>query len=305
MHTVSIPHKKITREIPSAIEEMTQGQFIFYISIVLEYLEGKINIDEFKVKLICKLLCITIDPSYFILPESEKLEISSNINYLAQLCETFFEEKLQDGKKVKVFRMSFTKNFIPRIGKYYGPADALNDVTFCEYRIAHQHYAAFVKSHEQNDLNRMIAALYRPRRLFYRIIRHFWFFDGQQRRPITSKTNPSLIEKRARKISRLPMPIRYGIFLYFSGCEEFLQKGSIEIEGKKIDFSCLYDQETKIDGLPDIGAVGLLFTMAETHVFGSIDETDNQNLYDIMIRLYQVVKQNKAIEAQYKKNDTD
>lgn len=306
MHKVEIPQAKIFREIPSQIEEMDQDQFVFYISLVLEYISGQISIDIFKIKLIKCLLGIIVNPLYFRLPEAEKQQIHSNLYILAQLCDSFFEEYEQDGKPGKAFRLRFTKNFIPSIcGKYFGPQDALQDVTFCEYRTAHQFYASYIKSHDQNDLNHMIAVLYRPKKKLISLLRRLSSFDGQERRPFTAKSNPRHLESRARDIASLPLPVRYGIFLYFSGCEEFLQKGCIEVEGKEIDFSVLYEQKEKIEGMPDIGVLGMLYTMAETHVFGSVEQTDNQNLFDVLIRLYQVVQQNKAIDAKYlQKNGT-
>jgi hypothetical protein len=130
-------------------------------------------------------------------------------------------------------------------------------------------------------------------------------FDGQQRIPFTAKSNPSKLDRRATRIGRLPMAVRYGIFLFFSGSEEYLVKGKPVVDGKEIDFSIIYAKSEDADDSPDIGLIGILYSLAETKVFGSIAETDDQNLYDIMIRLYQVVKQAKAMEAKYKSHGTD
>jgi hypothetical protein len=206
---------------------------------------------------------------------------------------------------VKTFKLTFTKNFIPVIcGRFHGPKDALQDSTFAEYRIAHGYYAAYLESHSEDDLNHLVAVLYRPPKRFLWLKKMLPSFDGQCRIPIRSNSNPLLLEKRVRQIAQLPLAVRYGIFLYFSGCEQFLAKGSIELDGKTIDFSIIYEKPEEGVESPDIGLLGILYNLAETKVFGSIEETDGQNIYDIMIRLYQVVMQQKAMEAKFKSNDT-
>jgi len=305
MHKIEIPDRHILREFPSEVQEMDQSQFINFIDLVLKYTSGHISIEQFKVLLIKKLLNIKYDLRYASLTAVEKEEIAGNIIILSELCESFFEEIQKDGKTIKSFKLSFTKNFIPVIcNKYYGPQDALQDVTFCEYRIAHSHFVAYIDSHDENELNKLIAVLYRPHKRFLWIRRKLRSYNGMDRVSFTAKSNPAIFEKRVRKISTLPISVRYGIFLYFSGSEQYLVNGKPVVDGKEIDLSIIYEKSENAGDSPDIGLIGILYSLAETKVFGSIEETDGQNLYDVMIRLYQVVKQAKALEAKYKSHGT-
>jgi len=304
MHTIEIPEKKNIREFPSEVSEMNQDQFIHFIGLILQYLAGSLTLAEFKTNLAFKLLDVRMNLSYAMLDQEERENILAEIFRIGELCESFFEEIIQDGQKVKTFRLSFTKNIIPKLpGGYHGPADALQDLTFCEYRIAHSFYAAYLQSKDENDLNHLIAVLYRPAKRWLWVKKLLHSFDGQTRVPFTSKYNPIQLEARAKKIARLPLAMRYGIFLFFSGCEQFLAKGSVKVDGKVIDFSIIYEKPQDAEDSPDIGLVGILYSLSESKVFGSIEETDNQNLYDIMIRLYQVIKQSKAIESKYNAHD--
>ena len=306
MHKIEIDSRGVNREFPSEIHEMDQSQFIYFLELVLQYTSGLITIAQFKVLLIKKLLNIRYDLHYARLSAKDKEEIAGNIIILSELCDSFFEEIQKDGKPVKSFKLSFVKNFIPSIcGKYFGPADALQDATFCEYRLAHSYLVSYIHSHDEHELDKLIAVLYRPRKRFLWLRKKLNSFDGQERESITSKTNPRLLEKRAQRIARLPKAVRYGIFLYFSGSEEYLVKGKPVVDGKEIDFSIIYASSDDSNDSPDIGLIGILYSLAETKVFGSIQETDEQNLYDIMIRLYQVKKQADALEAKYKSNDPD
>jgi hypothetical protein len=237
--------------------------------------------------------------------KEERENAHAEIYRLGELCESFFEEIEHQGQKSKSFNLNFTRNFIPTIcGIYHGPQNAMQDVTFCEYRHAHRYYAAYLESRDENDLNHLIAVLYRPAKKGLTFRRFFAGFDGQIRVPFTSRYNPVILEARVKDIARLPMAIRYGIFLFFSGCERFLVNGSVKVDGKTIEFSSIYDQRDNEPSGADIGLTGILYSLAETHVFGSIEETDNQNLYDIMLRLYQLVSQSKAMEQKLASYDT-
>ena len=305
MHKIEIPVKNIIREFPSEVTEMTNDQFLYFIMLVMMYLDGKITLSQFKVTLIKNLLDIRYDLKYATLTVAEKQEIQGNIMRLSDLCESFFETIVRDNKPVKVFKLTFTRNFIPVIcGRYHGPEDALQDITFCEYRMAHSHFVEYLNTQDEMELCRMIAILYRRRKRFIRLRKLFGSYDGHHRVKFTAKTNPAFIERRARRIATLPQHVRYGIFLYYSGSEQFLATGKPVIDGKEIDLSIIYEGSDKDSDSPDIGLIGILFGLAESKVFGSIEETDNQNLYDVMVRLYQVVKQSKALEAKYNSHGT-
>ena len=306
MHKIEIPERHIMKEFPSEIQEMDQDQFVHFISLILEFLSGKITIDRFKASLIIKLLDVKLDFMYAFLSREERENAYAEIFLLGELCESFFEQTQQDGKMVKTFKLSFTRNFIPSLcGKYYGPKDAIQDLTFCEYRTAHSHYTSYLESHNDNDLNLMIAVLYRPAKRFLWLKKLLPSFNGQIRMPFTAKSNPLFLESRVQAIAKLPLAIRYGIFLYFSGCEQFLAKGTLNIDGKPIDLSIIYERGDEPGDSPDIGLIGILYSLAETKVFGSIEETDSQNLYDIMVRLYQVVKQSKVLEEKFNSHGSD
>ena len=91
------------------------------------------------------------------------------------------------------------------------------------------------------------------------------------------------------------MAIRYGIFIFWAGCEDYLVTGRPVIDGNEIDLSILYEKSGNGSSEGSLGLVGLLYSLAESKVFGSIQETDNQNLYDVMAKLYQDTKRLKEM----------
>jgi len=301
MHKVEIPDRKITKEFPSEVSEMTREQYVYFVELMLDYLDGKFGLDLFRIKLIKKLLDIRVNVRFFLLPSAEQENINGEVYRLSQLCDSFFREEIRDGKPVKVANLSFIKNLIPSVcGKYYGPQDALSDITFCEYRYANMYFRSYVQSPCDCELNHLIAVLYRPRKSFLWFRHHLPWFDGQCRKRFTAKYNPFIFKRRFEAISRLPRAVRYGIFLWYSGCEEYLVSGKPEIDGSVIDLSALYKKTAEeYSTQANIGLVGILYTLAESKVFGSIEETDGQNLYDVMARLYQVVMQQREMDEKY------
>jgi len=301
MHKIEIEQKKVTREFPSEIEEMNQSQYVCFIDLILQYLSGDITVEDIKVKLLVKLLNIKSDWKYYHLPEDDKLYIHSELYRLSELLETYFKTEIRNGNPVKVFNLNSTRNFVPRIGKYLGPEDALKNCTFAEFRTAHNYFSSYVKDGDEDDLNRLAAVLYRPKRSFLLLHKLLPWFDGRIRTRFTARSNPLFFENRVKKLAKFPIALRYSVFLYFSGCEEYFRTGKPVVDGKEIDFAVLYEK-SEAGEESAIGMIGLLYSLAETKVFGSIESTDNQNVWDIMIRLYQVVMQAKQIESKYGSN---
>ena len=306
MHNLQIPDRKISIDFPSSIEELSigeKGQFAVYCRLILQYISGEISVTEFKALLFMELVDIKKSWRYYFYSIEKREMITAELLRLSQVIDSFFEEYEKEGKPVKAFQLNTVKNFIPCIGgRYYGPQDVFQDITFCEYRNAFTFFKAYSESNLESDLDQLIAILYRPLKKLLWIRKYLPGFNGQRRISFTSKSNPELLQLRLKRIKQLPLHIKYAVFLYFSGCEDYLRSGSPTIDGNKIDLSIIYKQprdEQQASELKDIGILGILYSLSESRVFGSIEETDSQMLWDVMIRLYQVVKQNKDIESKY------
>lgn len=285
------------------IDELTPDQFQYYCKLILSYIAGEIMVEKFKVLFLMKLLDIRKNWKYFLLSQAKREFIRAELLHLSDAIETFFEEYEKEGKQVKAFQLNSTRNFVPVVCKnLYGPEDGFKDLTFCEYRMAYTWFKSYSESNNEVDLDQLVAILYRPRKPFLWLQKYFPGFNGQKRIPFTAKSNPELLAGRLKRIEKLPVHIKYAVFLYFSSCEDFLRSGTPEIDGSKIDLSIIYKKQGNQQdesSLKDIGLLGILFNLSESKVFGSIEQTDDQMLWDVMLRLYQVVKQNMDLERKY------
>ena len=278
MHTIEIPDIKFKAEIPAGIEEMNRKQYIKYSGLLAKLLNKEISFDQLKTEMVFTFMKIRKDKlKYEKLAAEQKFNISANVYKIGELLDYFFT--LEDDK-IKV-NLSWTKSLIRRISSriffYYGPKDALTDITFLEYKDANSYYRKFSETHDESDLNRLIAVLYRPMIMGHKF-----------------KYNPDKIEKRANRIGKIPYNIRFGIFLFYTACEEFLRTGSFKADGNTINLEILYTVTTKEKKLADkvkhkdeTGLTGLANSLAKTGIYGTVDKVYSQNLYDVLILLYQ------------------
>jgi hypothetical protein len=164
-------------------------------------------------------------------------------------------------------------------------------------------FPAVCRNQRRDFLNYLVAILYRPAKHFTFFCRFSSLWDGEIRQTFTSKTNQASVERRVKKIAKVPFAVKYCVYLYFCGCEDYLKSGKPVIDGVELDFSQLYTDASE-DDKGNVGMVGLLFSLAETGVFGNIEQTDGQHLWDIMVRVYQVVMQARAFDEKMKRNGT-
>lgn len=311
MHTLEIPDINYSESFPSKITELSPKQFLYFIELFLQWKSDIINIDEFKTLLLLKLINIKYTARYDRMrrmydksPEIRDVKdmIDSNIHLLAQQIDSFFTEKiLEDGQIEREIDMYFIKNMLPVIRvpflkifrrKYYGPGDALKNISWYEYRTAHSLYMSYLETKDDDTLCRIAAILYRPKKSFLFIRKWMSNFSGDVRIKISSQSNSIWADKRARRIQKASINNRVGILLFFRNCEEYIRYGKPRIDGQEIDLSIIYEgSPDHVSTGPDLGNTGILFTMAESGVFGTIEQVDGQYLYDILSRLYQVVKE--------------
>ena len=276
MHTIEIPDANFLKEIPSEMEELSQEQFIGYAAEMAKLFAGDQSIDDFKTNLVFKFLDIKHSrKKYAELSKLSKLEIGENVYRVADLLDYFFEI---DEEKVKV-NLSWTKNFIRRIGWILrGPENALTDITFQEYKDANNFFRDYSKTKSEESLNRLVAVLYRPKFLLWKWrYKPGWFF-----------------EKRSKLLSRVPFAKRFGVYLFYSACEEFLRTGTFQADGTDINLKILYEQtvkekklQDKVKYKDDTGLTGLAYSLAKTGIYGDVQKVFNQNLYDVLVLLYQ------------------
>lgn len=294
MHSIQIGNK-ITRSYPSEIAEMNPQQFEAFAGLVFKYQAQQISYLDFSIKLTYELLGMerSIDVNKH--PDSDT--IAENINLISKLNEDFFTTKNEKGKFFKVIKTDFVKNLIPKIkvGKkwYYGPSEALTNTEFGEYVTALNAYVDFSNTGEEADLDTLVGALYRPKRKKGKI------YNLRDQRIDFDK---NAVPYYSKKVTKIPFSQKYAIYLFFSACQQFIvTSNELELSGGVIvDLSILFKPNNS-KGPKGIGMAGVVYSLAESAVFGDAEKTAKQNTYDVLLRMVQTYLQAKNL----KKNATN
>lgn len=303
MHTLEIPKIKFKARFASCIDELTQKQFRYFCKLIGWFQTGEINERDFKNLLMVDLLKIRFTAS-MVKKHPTSIYLKSNLYQIAETLNSFFEDKEVNGKKVRELKLSFSRNMFPVLKpsifsrRLYGPEPYLTNCQFFEYVEAQQRFIAFSKTGQYSELDQMIACLWRPAKWFHFIQKRLPSYNGD----IRQKFNKNHVELRAKQVAKLPPEVRFGCFLFFKNCEENIQAGEMEISGTMISFRDLFKKSGDDESGINLGWVGVLYSLAESGVFGNIRDTSQQNLYDVMLRLYQIIKENEKIKAKYGKN---
>lgn len=300
MNTIEIPGKGFF-EYPSCWEDHTIEQHDFALQNLVKLNDEKIDYYYFKSAILYKFLGLKHTPvsqkkeKYMGLEErDDKYE---NIYLLLETLNYFFREE----KGKLVLNYNCTKQFIPRLkyrrNIFYGPDDAFINLTFREILDSMNHYNAYNKDKNYNDLDKLIAVLYRPEKENYKKIKERSDFDGERR----VNYNPATVNSRAEIIREIPFYKKFGVFLYYKACLEHITSNTIEVDNKIINLSRLFNKGGENAG--GIGMLGTLYGVAESGIFGDIDKTSERNIYDILLLLFKNMEEAEELKRKYKQND--
>lgn len=293
MHNIQVGNI-LELQYPESISEMTIDQYLDFTKLVYKFKEQSMSYTDFSIELVYKLLGLkrTID----IEKHKDADKVIENIDKISELNESFFNTKNEDGKVYKSLKHDFVNNLVPKIkvGRkfYYGPSDALINTEFGEYVTALNAYVDYSKSGDVNDLNILVGTLYRPKKRW------------NSRKYILDSRIPfdkEMVPYYAKKLQNVSFEYKYAIYLFFSACQNFIVTAKhLPISGGvNVDLSILFKSD-KGSGGKGIGMAGVIYTLAESNVFGDAEKTAKQNTYDVLLRMVQTYLQAKKMKENVK-----
>jgi len=265
MHKLEIKERNIEVYAPENWEEMTQAQFLKVLELILALEEKLINLTDFKLQVALVLFGIyktkKLKASF-----SEKEEIYANLFILSELFDYILETK--KGKKGKpTVQLNFTSynQFLPTINKFVGPKNGLTNLSWNQFTKAVTFYQKYIKTKDEKHLTALIAALYLPE---------------------DSTFEETDINDRIADFESLPPNVKFAVFLFFRNNLMFIQNANININGEEINLGILFQKDKKKAKSDGLGLVGLQMAVAESGIFGAMEEVGKQNIYDIYAYLY-------------------
>ena len=290
MHTLEIPATKRKVFIPSDLSECTPQQYIDISELILAYQTQKLTFEEFKIQAIYRLINLKVRKNKDSENTTEKT--LTNIQNLSNLIDTFFDNV--DQASSFTIKQNFIHNPVPKIKlwrTYKGPKDAFENITFGQYIDAHRLLLDFSATADFDNLYLIAAIFYLPKK---------W---------LSSKTKPyqgETVEERAKTFKFLPVGFVYGAFLWFTSFQKWLATAEIPFAGRNLDFSIVFggSENETTEQNPSIGMDSIVHTIAESGVYGNKEQTLKANLWDVLIRIYDVTQRNIEQQNQYEKSNT-
>lgn len=195
------------------------------------------------------------------------------------------EIKKEDETVQRIISSWLTKQKLPwfryRFKKYYGPETRLFNILFDEFLEADQHFLAFTRTHDDNDLNKLVATLYRP--ADKRVKPGNINYTGDRRETF----NDNLVEYRAKKLRRVPVETKLIILFFYQGCREFL----------KVNFPAVFSESTGKKGR-NYGPLELVDALTNEDV---TKKPEKEKLYKVMVRLQKSADKYEEMKKNLKK----
>lgn len=239
---------------PSSWNELTREQLL----CIADLFAAKMPVADFRAAVVRKLLDGIKKKTLRQISGDDLYGLGTSLNFLLENVE-------------------LTKNPIPRIGRYFGPADNLKDITFDEFVKLGVLVANYRRSSEIEWIDEICAVLYRPRRMFWKL-RKRWMDTTDCRVRLRDKD----ISARKRRIARASSGERFAVYLLVTGV-------MTDLVGM---FPHIFTERK--NNRPGSGWPGLIISLADGRTDNdSLDRVMKSNMYNVLMGLEQ-----RAIEYQ-------
>jgi hypothetical protein len=259
-------------EIPEMWEELSPRQFKYLLKSVFKMMKNnKITTDDVLRDFADYLL-----GRRKIVHPVRREEYLLLVNDVAETLNWIF--KKETGKII--FNFETTQNLIPTLGNLIGPQSHGSDFRFGEYRTAVEYYTRYTQEHQPQMLDALVGILYRkPNRR-----KKNFQFNGSHRQPF----NRYLIDEYAKQAKPVPEYLKWGVYLWFGNFCRYLFEGTFIIEGNEVSFASIFERSNVHSDEkknPSLGMTAVLFSLADSGTFGTAKETDETELFKVLLKL--------------------
>lgn len=170
-----------------------------------------------------------------------------------------------------------TQNLMPEWRKLRGPVDHGADLTFGEFRHATAVMNRYTREHNPADLHALCSILYRPTEVR----------EGVTVRVPFREQRMGVYMAHTRM---MPEWLQWGIYNWFAYFCEYLFTGVFIIDGMEVCFAPVFRRTSgEGDAAPSdvqsLGMTSVLYSVAESGVFGTAAETDDTPLLRVLMKL--------------------
>ena len=281
MNTIEIAETKKRYYVPESLAECDGRQYAEICLLLYKLDTGVLDYPTFRIHGIYALLNMKAQQNKDAEAQEQK---AANIYQLSKLLDGFFED--YEGRQI--LRQYYCNNHIPQMEylgkKYKGPADYFKDVAFGQYVDALNFFQEYNDTKKKEFLYLLMATFY------------------------TKKRKQAQVQKVADTFKKLHFGKVYGFYLFFASFQKYLVSSKIFYMGKELDLSILFDGASNSEpdsGLPGLGLKSTMYSLAESGVFGNLKQVRKENFWEVILRMYDIVKRDKDFEARQKQDKKD
>ena len=175
---------------------------------------------------------------------------------------------------------TLTKNLFPSWKGFLGPSELLAKTTVNEYARADTHLRNFLRKNKAEDLDYLVACLYRPAKKNYKKLKKSQEYKGDFRQDYNPDALPTLV----KRVSKFPLQLKFATLIFFLGCKnKFVTL-----------FKDIFPKTVEKGKEPSWADVKL--SLAETNVFGNLNETGETWILSAFAFLNKKAKEAKEYE---------
>lgn len=243
------------RKLPASWEEMSRRQLLHWSGISLQNME----VLQAKMTFVKRASCFS--------KTTKKHLRKTQLVAIAQRLKFLNHTPVMSAWLIPSFRLFFRR--------YYGPGDALSNMTISEFRITELCFQQYLKTANKQFLVTLAATIYRPR---------------SNQDPATDIRQPLGklgSDRREKRFKYLPPALLQAIFFNYEGCRAFLQR----------KYAAVFKQAEvgKSRAVQDLQ--DLIETIAGDKL-GPIQQVEQTNIHIFFRHLVHTFEEVKAIQKQ-------
>lgn len=270
MHTFyNIKTNKETT-IPSDIYELTPDQYLEYLKLVHAAETENIPVKQLRMG-IFRIICpIDFGFKYARMSKAHKEELWIRLYQLSEKMDSFFDIEESEDKLIYKAHLKCGSNLLPEWNGLKGPDDMLNNITWGDFVTCMNLLSAYKEALESNNSLESDSIL---TDFFYRLYKSD---SGTQKKEV-------------------PAYVKLHAVSYFSYIFELISSVPISIHGNEIDFRILFSGQGSTAKDNNMGWNGLVFSVAESGVFGKTEDVNKESFWQVMLYLYKCTFDNQNI----------
>ncbi|AZA93043.1 Uncharacterised protein [Chryseobacterium nakagawai] len=273
MHIIEILELDKRFFIPENMGQCDRRQYLDMSKLVLMYQMAEINLSQFRSLGFYSLMNMKYEKNGSDIAELEKMQ---NVYTCSELLNSFFN--IDDENRMHLIQ-DYTHNPIKNVKykamTFIGPKDQFQGMTYGEMEDGLGELNNFNKTGEFESLIKLFAIFYKRPKERYKVIN---------------------MEKRIEFFKFLDVRYVYGFYLLFVSFFNYLTtECQLLVDGKEIDLTLIFSKNTGVgensidEEHESLGLRSTSFQLAESGVFGTLEELRESDAFEVLIRMYDLV----------------